>query len=374
MLLTDNNETRVFNTDKKVVVISPRESLQTELAQLLRLESIESVEMIKQSIYGEGISLSVDEVDGVIIDMESMTDVNEIIGRIGTVVPQSVWCCVVGNSDSISLAQALLERNVLYFNSESQIHLMIKRIVSDEMTIPTVRNTARICIMGCKGGAGASFLASQIADRIAKYKKVPVLLAQGDKGSRDLDLLFDHKLKGEVAQFKPYLDLFDGDYRILSARDISKYNFVIYDQPVFNVSPDDYVDFFDVANAFVLVVDRNVISLRVAKRFLDQVERVKTKEGQLIRVFVCVIDSRLEYTYLMSRGDVESLLKAPVDMLFPFLKKFDAKTILDVKLSKQNKKVLNDLTMKVIGATSRQLKAKEQVNILKLIWDKILEV
>lgn len=370
MLLIDS-DISVLNTARKVVVISSRESLQDKLSQLLRSHGIEFVEVINQSILSDKTTLNIEEVIGVIIDAEDVTDEIEITERINAIVPQHIWCCVVGDSDSISLAQKLLEKNILYFNCQSQINLMVNRIISNEMTIPTTRNTVKICVLGCKGGAGASFLASQIADRIAQQKKVPVLLAQGDKGSRDLDLLFDQELSGEIAEYNTYLDLLSGDYQKLTEEEINKYNFIIYDQPIFSVDTDNYVQFFDLASTFVLVVDRQVNSLRVAKRFLEQAYRTKAKKGQLIRVFVCVIDSRLEYAQLMSKGDIERLLNTPVDMVFPFLKKFEAKTILDVKLSKQNKHSLNELTLEIIGASSRQVK-KEKASLFKLIWNKLI--
>ncbi|VEI45939.1 Flp pilus assembly protein, ATPase [Actinobacillus equuli] len=83
---------------------------------------------------------------------------------------------------------------MLYFNSETQLTQMVARILGG-VNIPLVRHTIKISVLGCKGGIGASFISSHIAQTIAAEKKVPVLLAQGSNGSQDLDLLFDKKYK-----------------------------------------------------------------------------------------------------------------------------------------------------------------------------------
>ncbi|MDG6896767.1 pilus assembly protein [Actinobacillus delphinicola] len=370
MLLLDS-ENATINSARKVVVISTLDSVQNQLSQLLRSHGIEQVEVINRSLQSEDIVLNAEETVGVIIDIGDDTDVQHITEQVNAIVPQQMWCCLVGCSDSISLAQKLLEQNILYFNRDSQLNLMMNRIVSSTMNIPNTRNTVKVCVLGCKGGVGASFIASQIANVIAENKKVPVLLAQGTNGTQDLDLLFDKKLAGGVVAFEENLDLLNGDFKQLSLEERQKYNFIIYDQPIFNVSKDEQIGFFDIANSFVLVVDRHPNSLRIAKRFLELCERRKAQTGQLIRTFICVIDSRMEHATLMSKADIESLLGSPVDAVIPFLRKTSAPTVLSIKLSKNMTKSITELTLKIIGVLSRTAK-KEKNSVLKAIWQKIL--
>ncbi|EGP05883.1 hypothetical protein GEW_05309, partial [Pasteurella multocida subsp. gallicida str. Anand1_poultry] len=52
----------------------------------------------------------------VIVDIGHETDIKIIAENIYSIVPQSVWCCVIGESDSISLAQKLFRRGSALFS------------------------------------------------------------------------------------------------------------------------------------------------------------------------------------------------------------------------------------------------------------------
>ncbi len=371
MLLLDiDNQT--INSIRNVVVISPTLIVQNEIAELLRSNGVENVDVLNNSFQNEDIFLNAEETVGVVIDIESNTNIDEIIEHVTALVPQKMWCCLIGESDSISLAQRLAEDNILYFNRVTQLNLMVAKITANKMAVPTTRNTVKICMLGCKGGIGATFLSIQIANEIVKTKNVPVLLVQGSNGSQDLDLLFDKQIQGDIVEFDKNLDIYMGDHKHLLKEDLEKYNFVIFDQPIFNVNKDEYVNFFDLASTFVLITERHPNSLRVAKRFMEQCERQRNEHNRLIRTFFCIEDCNLEHSQLMSKGDIESLMNCSVDAIVPFLKKTSAKTIVELKLSKSMKKVINKFSMLVIGATPRNKNSQEKSSFIKTFWEKLL--
>ncbi|MDG6882639.1 Flp pilus assembly protein, ATPase CpaE [Phocoenobacter uteri] len=370
MLLLDN-ESSTLSSVRKIIIISDDDGVQKEVSQLLRSRGLENIGNIKRSLHCETIALDPEDTLGAIIDIKDEENIQDIVECVNAIVPQQMWCCLIGNSDSISLAQELLNKSILYFHRASQLNLMMERILSSSISIPRTRHTVKVCVLGCKGGIGASFISAQIANQIANQKKVPVLLAQGDNGSQDLDLLFDKKLQGDIVEYDNNLDLFSGDIDVLSPEEKEKYNFIIYDQPIFNIHKDNFSKFFEYSNSFVLVVGRHVSSLRVAKQFLDQCQREQSATGKPIRTFVCISDCKLEHSSQMARADVESLLGCPVDAVVPFLKKTTAKNVLEVKLSKAHTKILNMLTMKIIGVLSRQT-SKEKTSLFKRIMQTIL--
>ncbi|AFU19003.1 Flp pilus assembly protein, ATPase [Actinobacillus suis] len=340
---------------RKIAIISEKNGINNHIAQLLRSRGLENIELIHANFFNaENLAFSAEETVGVIVDIQDETKLANITGRIHSVIPQNVWCCVVGESDSISLLQKLLEQGVLYFNSETQLTQMVARILGG-MNIPLVRHTIKISVLGCKGGIGASFISSHIAQTIATEKKVPVLLAQGSNGSQDLDLLFDKKLQSDVAEYTANLDLYRGVPSRLASETLNKYNFIVYDQPIFNVNKEDYPSILQHSNTFVLVVERKISSLRVAKQFLDECERMKANTGRLIRTFVCISDHKQETAKLMATADIERLLKCEVDGVIPYNKQSTNKdTVLTSTLSRQGKKEIATLAMKVIGILSRQ--------------------
>ena len=280
MLLLDK-ESAASDSVRMIAVISPQETVRTEIAQLLRTRGFENVVVINANFFAmDKVTFSAEETIGVIVDIENETDLRTISQQIYSCVPQNVGCCAVGQSDSISLAQRLLNDGILYFHSESQLNQLIDRVISG-VNIPLMRNTVRISVLGCKGGIGATLISAHIANEIALNKKVPVLLAQGSNGSQDLDLLFDKKLQGDIVEYGLNLDLFSGDPVRLDNEQMKKYNFVIYDQPIFNVNKENFSPFLEYSNTFVLVVERRISSLRIAKQFLDECERIKNSTGNV---------------------------------------------------------------------------------------------
>ncbi|MDU8924173.1 pilus assembly protein [Pasteurellaceae bacterium LIM206] len=365
MLLLDK-ENVISNSARKILILSEREEIQVQIAQLLRTRGLENIDVIKANfLTDDNISFTAEEAVGVIADIRNETNVSVITERVNAIVPHNMWCCTVGTSDSISLAQRLFNDGILYFNTDSQLRQMVEEIISANMDISRTRHTVKICVLGCKGGLGSSFISSQIANQIAVNKKVPVLLAQGPNGSQDLDFLFDKKLQGDIVEFMPNLDLFKGELEKLDTAALDKYNFIVYDQPIFNVNKDNLIKFFDYSNSFVLVAERRISSLRVAKQFLVQCERMRQTTGKPIRTFICLSDTSQEVSKLMAKSDIETLLECPVDAVIPYLKQTDTRNVLSVKLKRNAQTELNNLAMKVIGVLSRTTKRSENASIIK---------
>lgn len=360
MLLLDQ-ETITVDSARTIVVVSNREEIQSEVAQILRTRGLENVDIIKKDFFASSdeISFSAEDSIGVIIDIINESNVKTIVERVFSSVPQNVWCCLIGDSDSISLSQKLLDEGILYFNSHTQLSQMVGKIISG-VNIPRVRNSVKIAVLSCKGGIGASLISSHIANEIVVNKKIPVLLAQGSNGSQDLDLLFDKKLSAGVVEYTSNLDLFNGDLGTLPPATTEKYNFIIYDQPIYNVKKDNFSQLLESYSSFVLVVERKIGSLRLAKQFLDECERIRSTTGRPIRTFTCISDSRLETSKLMAKNDIETLVGSSVDAVIPYIKNTHAKTVLGVNLGRNGKSEINSLMMKVIGAVSRSSKPKEK--------------
>ena len=221
MLLLDK-ETVNTNSVRIIAIISPRKEVSEEIAQLLRMRGFENITIIDNDFFSlDKVTFSAEETLGVIVDIGSNTNLSAISQQIYSFVPQNVWCCTIGESDSISLAQKLTNEGILYFHSDTQLNHLVEKIISG-VNIPLVRNTVKINVMGCKGGIGATLISSHIANEIAVNKQIPVLLAQGPNGSQDLDLLFNKKLQGDIVEYDKHLDLLNGDPVKLTHEQIDK--------------------------------------------------------------------------------------------------------------------------------------------------------
>lgn len=367
MLLLDKETVNTNNSVRIIAIISPRKEVSAELAQLLRMRGFENITIIDNDFFAlNKVTFSAEDTLGVIVDIENNTNLKEISQQIYSFVPQNVWCCAIGESDSISLAQKLTNEGILYFHSGTQLNQLVERVISG-VNIPLVRNTVRVNVVGCKGGIGSTLISAHIANEIAVTKQVPVLLAQGPNGSQDLDLLFNKKLQGDIVEYDKHLDLLNGDPAKLDSEQIDKYNFIIYDQPIFNINKDKFPVLLEGSDTFVLVVERRISSLRIAKQFLDECERVRNTSGQLIRTFICISDNKLETSKLMATVDIETLLKSPIDAVIPFLKQTESKEVLSINLGRDGKTELSALVLKVIGAVSRTSK-QEKTSLFATIY------
>ncbi|QEH47048.1 pilus assembly protein [Aggregatibacter actinomycetemcomitans] len=373
MLLLDQ-ETITADSARTITVVSSRDDIQGEVAQTLRTRGLENIEIVKKDFFtsSDEISFSAEDTVGIIIDITHETNIKTIVERVFSVVPQNVWCCVIGDSDSISLSQKLLDEGILYFNSHTQLSQMVEKIILG-VDIPRLRDTVKIAVLSCKGGIGASLISSHIANEIVSSKKIPVLLAQGPNGSQDLDLLFDKKLSGNVIEYAPNLDIFNGSLFELTPAATEKYNFIIYDQPIYNVKKDNFIGFLENYNNFVLVVERKIGSLRLAKQFLDECERIRSTSRKPIRTFVCISDNRLEAAKLMAKNDIETLIGSSIDAIIPYVKNTNTKTVLGINLGRDGKKEINSLMLKVIGAISRSSKPKEKQSLLSSFFTKLIK-
>ncbi|MGR3808766.1 pilus assembly protein CpaE [Pasteurella testudinis DSM 23072] len=360
MLLSGNPNTILSPGAKAVVVISQRENVRAEIAQLLRTQGMPVVKEMNQDFFSsEKLSFDAEKISGIVIDIEQIDDVESTVNAIYGLIPQAVWCCLVGDSDSISTAQQFLNRGVLYFHLQSQKGQMVRQILSG-LSIPRVRTTINISVLACKGGVGASFISAHLANLIAENKKIPVLLAQDSRGSQDLDLLFDKRIQNEVTEFSDFLDLFSGDLNKLKETALDKYNFILHDKPLFSALKEQYATYLQESNNFILVIERKMHAIRLAKSFLDECNRAQQADSKPRRVFICINDHNAETAKLMATTDIERLLGHSVDTVFPLLKKTSGK-VLSVDIGKSGKKALTGLVQRLLGASSKQHKKRKSL-------------
>ena len=353
MLLSGNSNTILNPGAKEVVVISLRENIRTEIAQLLRAQGMPIVKEINQNFFSsEKLYFDAEKVSGIVVDIEQIDDVDSTVNAIYGLIPQAVWCCLIGDSDSISMAQKFLSRGVLYFHFFSQKGQMVRQIISG-VSIPPMRTPINISVLGCKGGIGTTFIRAHLANLIAENKKIPVLLAQESSGTQDLDLLFDKRMQAEVVEYSDFLDLFGGNLSKLKESVLDKYNFILHDQPLFTAKKEDYATYLQESNNFILIIERKMHAIRLAKSFLEECARAQQADSRARRVFICINDYNAETAKLMATADIERLLGHSIDMVFPLLKKTAGK-VLAVDIGKGGKKALTDLVQNLLGANNKQ--------------------
>ncbi|WP_227736027.1 pilus assembly protein CpaE, partial [Yersinia proxima] len=201
--LINRQERKVKNT---ITIISTRKWLIDKVSEKIRLADISNINEINKNVFSIPLTQLSEQTIGIIVDVENNKDIEKITDIMKSHTPRDCWCILVGDIDSISIAQQFTERGVLYLNIHSQSDELTQLLLKG-IQIELERKAFFISILGCKGGIGATLLSYHLAHEISRIKKTPTLLLQGNQGSQDLDLVAEKKMSAEITECHKNLDI-----------------------------------------------------------------------------------------------------------------------------------------------------------------------
>lgn len=308
------------STQRKLYVVSGRGDVSEELCQLLRLAGFSAVECISRRATQLSSLYIPEDASGVIIDIVDNMAVMEIVGALQMQIPRKVWCCVVGDSDSIALAQTFAHNQVGYFNLHTQQDMVIQAALAS-IQLKNNRSAVSISVLGCRGGAGTTTLAWQLAGEIVRLKQLPLLFVQGSAGSHDLDLLAGKKLSQEVTSLNKNLDVMSADgehYPDIGCDADQRYNLVLFEQSIATADKELMRQLAEKTRCLVLVLDRSLSSVRVARNMIENVEMLRRSSHTPRRLFICLNDTRPLAADALSLTDIKILLGHPINIVVPY--------------------------------------------------------
>lgn len=345
-----------------IVVISKRSWLIEKVSEKIRLADIKNIKEINNNIFiTSSIHLS-EQTMGVIIDVEDNKNIEETIDLVKTHTPRNCWCILVGDIDSISIAQQFTERGILYLNIHSQSDELTQLLLKG-IQIESERKAFFISTLGCKGGIGTTLLSYHLAHEITRIKKSPTLLLQGNQGSQDLDLVTEKKMSAEVTEYHKNLDLMlcKGNELIdIDNLTNKKHNFIILDQPINNVSKEKTIDYIVQSNCIIILLDNSMMSVRVAKDFISTYDRFQRDNRQTTRLIICLNESRPVTKDMLDSADIQSLLKRDIDVHIPYINSTKS-SLSDPNYFGRKKSKISDLAKNTLG-----IKTKKTIN--EIIW------
>ena len=205
MLLFPQKDDKSAVKEKVFFVCSVRESVSTRLSEMIRMAGFSHVENIAQDLLQNSQISFLANASGVIIDIGHSVDPQEVIAKVQATIPRNVWCCVVGDSDSIALAQSFSRQGIFYFNVNVQAEELIVAATTG-MSASSPRGTACVSVLGCKGGVGNTQIAWQLAQQIVQRRSMPTLFIQGIEDlqsllERRLDIVFPYQKSRSFAAF-----------------------------------------------------------------------------------------------------------------------------------------------------------------------------
>ncbi|EEQ14333.1 hypothetical protein yfred0001_29890 [Yersinia frederiksenii ATCC 33641] len=318
--LINKKDSKIKNT---IAVISQRSWLIEKVSEKIRLADINNIKEVDKDIFST-LSINLHEQTiGVIIDIGYSDDIEKILNLIKSHTPRDCWCILVGDIDSISIAQQFTERGLLYLNIQSQSS-EITQLLLKGIQIDLERKAFFISVLGCRGGIGNTLLSYHLANEINQIKKSPTLLLQGNQGSQDLDLITEKKMNAELTEYQKNFDLMfcrEKNFSEVDAQTNKKHNFIVFDQSVHNASKENITEYIEQSNCIIILFDNSMISVRVAKEFIGIYDRFKRDNRQAIRLLICLNESRPVTKNMLDTADIQSLLGRTIDIHIPYIYK-----------------------------------------------------
>lgn len=333
-----------------ILVISTRKELRETISQHISLAGISRTENLGTDFLS-GLTLTLPaNLRGVLIDIGQSIDVDRVMTQIKSQIPKDCWCMLFGDSDSITIAQRFAERGIRYFHANSQLAEIAQKVI-DGPDFDIGRKSVFISMLGCKGGAGTTLLSYQLSQSIVQHRKLPLLLLQGGQGSQNLDIILGQKIDNNIAYYQENIDAMLSQGILppdMDAEEFQKYNFVVFDQALFNATKEQMIQQAELSHCIVLILDRSMSSARVALNFIQCFERIKENNKRPKRLFICVNDNSPATSESLSSSDIQSLLSHPVNFNFPYIKR-GSNSIVEHKLWSGAKKPLEKLTRMIMG-------------------------
>lgn len=318
LLFSDNKKSVSMQKRDFVVLISARSSWINDICSQLIMKNVSNIETIEKRVV-EADTLDIPpSAHTVIVDIEQFTDSQQIIAKIKMLLPGTANCLLVGDSDSIVLSRKFAEAGMSYLLYPSQLTDIVQSVNDSSREITNKRLAIRISLLGCKGGVGTSTLAYHLASYIAENNRVPVLLVQNGGGSQDMDIIADHEMDDGITDITSYLAV-KKDSRNqrddFSERLLTRYNFVIFDCPVYNLEKEQVEQILNQSDCVVLVISHDLSTVRVAKMVLETNRFLQTIQNGVKREFVCLNQTRSNGNGMLSVGDLSTLLEHDISAI-----------------------------------------------------------
>lgn len=311
------------SSEQSIVVMSPDQGILSDINSLLLINNYNNV--VGHPV--EFFSLQDDRIlrDAVtaIIDIGNCNDASLVCETATLLIPASARQIFIGNNDSIVFAQTLINAGICYLHTRSQLTQLAGLLQQPDSTLNS-RSTMKISVLGCKGGAGTSTIAWQLFQILGIQTSIPSLLVQGASGSRDMDLITSLALPrdGTMTEINAHqsvrIEPLDTAWNYIDSH-FNRFNLVMFEHGV-HAQPYEYLEtVFTESSTMILVINRDLSALRVAKYLLDEKQRIGiARGGKELRVFICLNESHPMQSDELRNEDIEGYLGCSLAVINPW--------------------------------------------------------
>lgn len=318
-----SRQKKMETRSQAVVIISPRPAMLSEIASHLLMHNVIGLIEVADDFLTLQSAEMTSNAAVVIIDIVDCDDIAQLHDKVIMLIPTQARVFIIGDNDSIAFAGSLMQTARLpYLHAGSQLAQLAGCIKSKEAG-QAPRSTIVMSVLGCKGGAGASTIALRLFQALGKLATIPVLLVQGASGSRDLDLLMEQALPVDGASFplsshqSVYMETTDTALNYHDPR-FNQFNLVFIDHLIQSLSHEQLDLIISRSHTLILVVTRELASIRMAKKVLDEQDRRARGGVGDMRILICLNENRPVRGRELKNSDIEEYLEHEISVVNPY--------------------------------------------------------
>ncbi|HID7510775.1 TPA: hypothetical protein ACXHW4_004697 [Enterobacter hormaechei] len=307
-----------------ILIISDVDEISQSVCSYLTMNNIENHQVCRKNFFTIEDNSAIRGSSAVIIDIGNETNVELIATRATLLIPNIVRVIFIGNSDSIGFAQHMKRVGFNYLHCDHQLSVIVG-LLKAEAGSSLSANLMKISLLGCKGGVGTSTIAYDLFQSLTKLSSIPTLLVQGNSGSSDLDLIMEQVLPRDGSLFNTgkhaavRIETADNGWEY-DAQMFSRFNLIIFDHSMTVSTNEQYEVVFANSQTIILIISRNLASLRVAKRIIEEQKRHNIS-GQLNgqKMIVCLNENEPTNRNNIKNEDIVDFLEMPISVTLPYV-------------------------------------------------------
>ncbi len=324
MLLFSSNEKRQQTQTESVLVIAANPQIMDKVCEQLSIRDTGDIRRFAGSVTQlENYTESAD-ADVVIFEVSETDTPESVANLIELHISRTAIQIAVGQRDSLIMADSYLQQRIFYCHYPSQLNRIGSLIAAKSQPGRDLNNAVKMAILGCKGGIGTSSLSYYVAEDIARLRQSATLLVQGCGGSRNLDLISKVSISNEVTLLQNnFYAMYEEKNHAWQFNNpvYDHHQCVIFDFSAYNASDEDIENVLTHCDCVLLVCDRNLASVRVAKKIMEANTHLQSSHNGIKRLYLCFNQHHPKSNGEVNAREAGDLAGQPVDVIVPYLLK-----------------------------------------------------
>lgn len=360
MLLFSSNEKSQQRDAGNILVVAADTQVMEKICEQLAIRDTGDIRRFNGTVIQLENYTEPADVDVVVFEVSDADTPESVAQLMDLHVSRTAIQIAVGHRDSLVLADSYLQQQIFYCHYPSQLNRVGPLITAKSHPGKEANSAVKMAILGCKGGIGTSSLSYYIAEDIARLRQSPTLLVQGSGGSRNLDLISRVSITNEVTLLQNnFFAMYEEKNHAWFFNNpvYDRHQCVIFDFSAFNASDEDIENVLTHSDCVLLVCDRNLASVRVAKKILEANAHLQSSNNGIKRLYLCFNQHHPKVSGEVNVREVGDLVGQSADVVVPYLLKAgDPSMALD--FSGKNKAVLENISYLLLGK-KRATKGRE---------------